>query len=137
MQDAQAFSQPARSRVLFDAHHRRLAGWIAGTVTESRHGILTNILVGIAGAFVGGELAGLLNIDVFGFFRTLISATVGAIVILFIWRKFARRRDDRICRPADTGGQFLRLRRRREVIDLTGWRGVQKPNAVLCYAMLS
>jgi uncharacterized membrane protein YeaQ/YmgE (transglycosylase-associated protein family) len=32
-------------------------------------------------------VAGLLNIEVFGFFRTLISATVGAIVILFIWRK--------------------------------------------------
>ena len=37
-------------------------------------------------SFVGGELANLLNIDVFGFFRTLISATIGAIVILFIWR---------------------------------------------------
>ena len=32
-------------------------------------------------AFVGGELANLLNIDVFGFFRTLISSTIGAIVI--------------------------------------------------------
>ena len=64
-----------------------LAGWIAGQVTESRHGILTNILVGIAGAFVGGELAGFLNIQVFGFFRTLVSATVGAIVILFVWRQ--------------------------------------------------
>ena len=64
-----------------------LAGWIAGQVTESKHGILTNILVGIAGAFVGGELAGFLNIQVFGFFRTLVSATVGAIVILFVWRQ--------------------------------------------------
>jgi uncharacterized membrane protein YeaQ/YmgE (transglycosylase-associated protein family) len=87
MQDAQAFfSQPGVgffSMLIIGG----LAGWIAGMVTESRHGILTNILVGIAGAFVGGELAGLLNIDVFGFFRTLISATVGAIVILFIWRQ--------------------------------------------------
>jgi uncharacterized membrane protein YeaQ/YmgE (transglycosylase-associated protein family) len=64
-----------------------LAGWIAGRVTESRHGVLTSILVGIAGAFVCGELAGLLNIQVFGFFRTLVSATVGAIVILFVWRQ--------------------------------------------------
>jgi uncharacterized membrane protein YeaQ/YmgE (transglycosylase-associated protein family) len=87
MQDAQAFlSQPGVgffSMLIIGG----LAGWIAGMVTESRHGILTNILVGIAGAFVGGELAGLLNIDVFGFFRTLVSATVGAIVILFIWRQ--------------------------------------------------
>jgi uncharacterized membrane protein YeaQ/YmgE (transglycosylase-associated protein family) len=85
--DAQAFlSQPGVgffSMLLIGA----LAGWIARRVTESRHGILTNILVGIAGAFVGGELAGLLQIPVFGFFRTLVSATVGAIVILFLWRQ--------------------------------------------------
>jgi uncharacterized membrane protein YeaQ/YmgE (transglycosylase-associated protein family) len=85
--DAQAFlSQPGVgffSMLVIGA----LAGWIAGRVTESRHGILTNVLVGIAGAFVGGELAGLLQIPVFGFFRTLVSATVGAIVILFLWRQ--------------------------------------------------
>jgi uncharacterized membrane protein YeaQ/YmgE (transglycosylase-associated protein family) len=85
--DAQAFlSQPGVgffSMLVIGA----LAGWIAGRVTESRHGILTNILVGIAGAFVGGELAGLLQIPVFGFFRTLVAATVGAIVILFLWRQ--------------------------------------------------
>jgi uncharacterized membrane protein YeaQ/YmgE (transglycosylase-associated protein family) len=69
-----------------------LAGWIAGRVTESKHGIFTSILVGIAGAFVGGELAGLLNIQVFGFFRTLVSATIGAIVILFVWREIRSRR---------------------------------------------
>jgi len=85
--DAQAFlSQPGVgffSMLVIGA----LAGWIAGRVTESRHGILTSILVGIAGAFVGGELAGLLQIPVFGFFRTLVAATVGAIVILFLWRQ--------------------------------------------------
>jgi uncharacterized membrane protein YeaQ/YmgE (transglycosylase-associated protein family) len=85
--DAQAFlSQPGVgffSMLVIGA----LAGWIAGRVTESRHGILTNILVGVAGAFVGGELAGLLQIPVFGFFRTLVAATVGAIVILFLWRQ--------------------------------------------------
>jgi uncharacterized membrane protein YeaQ/YmgE (transglycosylase-associated protein family) len=85
--DAQAFlSQPGVgffSMLVIGA----LAGWIAGRVTESRHGILTNVLVGIAGAFVGGELAGLLQIPVFGFFRTLVAATVGAIVILFLWRQ--------------------------------------------------
>jgi len=64
-----------------------LAGWIAGMVMESRHGILTNILIGIAGSFVGGTLAELLQIPTFGFWRLLISATAGAIVILFIWRR--------------------------------------------------
>ncbi|KAB2884644.1 MAG: GlsB/YeaQ/YmgE family stress response membrane protein [Pseudorhodoplanes sp.] len=65
-----------------------IAGWIAEKITESDHGIFTNILVGIAGAFVGGKLADVLQIAVFGFFRTLIAATIGAIIILFLWRRF-------------------------------------------------
>ena len=64
-----------------------LAGWIAEKVTASDHSIFTNILVGIAGSFVGGVLASLLNIQVFGFIRTLVSAIVGAILILFIWHR--------------------------------------------------
>lgn len=64
-----------------------LAGWIAGMVVESRHGILTNILVGIAGSFVGSTLAELLQIPTYGFWRLLIASIVGAIIILFIWRR--------------------------------------------------
>ena len=64
-----------------------LAGWIAGMITDSRHGILTNILIGIAGAFVGSKLAEVLQIPTFGFWRLLIAATLGAIVILFVWRR--------------------------------------------------
>ena len=40
-----------------------LAGYIAEKVTASDHGLLTNLLVGIAGSFVGGSLATLLNIS--------------------------------------------------------------------------
>jgi uncharacterized membrane protein YeaQ/YmgE (transglycosylase-associated protein family) len=64
-----------------------IAGWIAEKVTASDHGIFTNILVGIAGAFAGAKLAEVMQIPVFGFFRTLIAATAGAIAILFIWRR--------------------------------------------------
>jgi uncharacterized membrane protein YeaQ/YmgE (transglycosylase-associated protein family) len=70
-----------------------LAGWIAEKVTASDHGILTNILVGLAGAFVGGVLAGALNIPVFGFFRTLVAASIGAILILFVWHRVSNRSD--------------------------------------------
>jgi uncharacterized membrane protein YeaQ/YmgE (transglycosylase-associated protein family) len=63
-----------------------LAGWIAEKVTESDHGLLTNLIVGIAGAFVGGKLAELFAVPVFGFFRTLIAASVGAVLVLWIWR---------------------------------------------------
>jgi len=38
-----------------------LAGYIAEKVTTSDQGLLTNLLVGIAGSFVGGLLASLLG----------------------------------------------------------------------------
>lgn len=63
-----------------------LAGWIAEKITQSDHGLLTNLIVGIAGAFVGGKIAEVLEIPVFGFFRTLIAATIGAVLLLWLWR---------------------------------------------------
>ncbi len=66
-----------------------LAGWIAERALNRNHGLLTNILVGIAGSFVGGTLAGLLNIQYFGFLSNLIVAVVGAVLILWL---FGRRK---------------------------------------------
>jgi uncharacterized membrane protein YeaQ/YmgE (transglycosylase-associated protein family) len=63
-----------------------IAGWIAEKVTESDHGILTSMLIGIAGAFVGGKLAEVLQIPVVGFLRTLIAASIGAVILLWVWR---------------------------------------------------
>jgi uncharacterized membrane protein YeaQ/YmgE (transglycosylase-associated protein family) len=68
-----------------------LAGWIAGMITEFRHGLFTNILVGMAGAFIGGKLAEVLEIPVVGFWRVLICAIVGAIIILFVWQRIRPR----------------------------------------------
>ena len=68
-----------------------LAGWIAERVTESDHGLLTNLFFGLIGAFVGKYLAEMANVPVDSFFRTLIAATVGAIIVLFIWRKIRGR----------------------------------------------
>ena len=63
-----------------------LAGYIAEKVTASDHGLLTNLLVGIAGSFVGGTLASLLNIDFQGWLGNLIVAAIGAILLLWVWR---------------------------------------------------
>jgi uncharacterized membrane protein YeaQ/YmgE (transglycosylase-associated protein family) len=68
-----------------------LAGWIAEKITASDHGIFTNILVGIAGAFVGGKLAEVLQVPVFGFWRTLIAAIIGASILLWVWRAIRSR----------------------------------------------
>jgi uncharacterized membrane protein YeaQ/YmgE (transglycosylase-associated protein family) len=64
-----------------------IAGYIAEKATNRNHGLFTNILVGIAGSFVGGTLAGLLDFNFYGFFGNLIVATVGAILILWVFGK--------------------------------------------------
>lgn len=62
-----------------------LAGWIAERVMNRDHGLLTNILVGIAGSFVGGTAAGLLGFSWYGFTGNLVVATLGAIAILWFF----------------------------------------------------
>jgi uncharacterized membrane protein YeaQ/YmgE (transglycosylase-associated protein family) len=68
-----------------------LAGYIAEKVTSSDHGLLTNLLVGIAGSFVGGTLANLMNVDFYGWVGNLVVASVGAIIVLWLWRRFRDR----------------------------------------------
>jgi uncharacterized membrane protein YeaQ/YmgE (transglycosylase-associated protein family) len=70
-----------------------LAGWIAERVMRRDHGLLTNILVGIAGSFVGGTLAGLLGITFYGFLGNLVVATIGAILILWVFNRLEGRRN--------------------------------------------
>ena len=91
MEDAQAFLGNPSVGFLKMLLIGAIAGWIAEKITQSNHSIFTTILVGIAGAFVVGVLASILNIPVFGFFRTLVAATIGAILILFVWHRAPRR----------------------------------------------
>lgn len=69
-----------------------IAGWIAEKVTSSNHGLFTNLIVGVAGAFVGNKLAEIAEIPVYGFWRGLISASIGAIILIFVWRAISSRR---------------------------------------------
>jgi uncharacterized membrane protein YeaQ/YmgE (transglycosylase-associated protein family) len=63
-----------------------IAGYVAERAMNRDHGLLTNMLVGIAGSFVGGALAGVLNINYYGFAGNLVVAIVGAILILWALR---------------------------------------------------
>ena len=69
-----------------------LAGWIAEKVMKRNHGLLTNLLVGVAGALLGGFLAGLLGLGANGLVMSLIIATLGAILLLFLLDVIKRRR---------------------------------------------
>ncbi|WP_348271360.1 GlsB/YeaQ/YmgE family stress response membrane protein [Bosea sp. Root381] len=62
-----------------------LAGWIAEKITSSDHGLFTNMLVGVAGSFLGSRVAELLDIRIFGFWRTLAAAIAGAVIVIVIW----------------------------------------------------
>ncbi|HKN29410.1 MAG TPA: GlsB/YeaQ/YmgE family stress response membrane protein [Roseiarcus sp.] len=68
-----------------------LAGWIAGMILGWRHGIFTNILVGIAGSWIGSELASMANVAVFGSLSQFVAALVGSIIVLALWRALSAR----------------------------------------------
>ncbi|MGO4705226.1 GlsB/YeaQ/YmgE family stress response membrane protein [Microvirga sp. 2MCAF38] len=69
-----------------------LAGWIAEKFTKSSHGLITNMLLGILGAFVGGFLANLAGIEVSGFWSVLIAAIFGATILIVVYRAVTGRR---------------------------------------------
>ena len=70
--------------ILFGA----LAGWIASLImkTDAQQGALANIIVGIAGAFIGGFIVRSLTGDeVEGFnFTSLLVAVLGAVLLLAV-----------------------------------------------------
>jgi uncharacterized membrane protein YeaQ/YmgE (transglycosylase-associated protein family) len=67
-----------------------VAGYVANRVTESDHGLLTNLIVGLIGSFVGGIVASVIGIPAaVGFLANLVVATLGAILFLFVWRKLS------------------------------------------------
>ena len=68
-----------------------LAGWLAHAILGGRGGLFGNIAVGLIGALVGGFLFEKLNLQVMpDFWGNLITATIGAIVFLLIWRAIRR-----------------------------------------------
>jgi len=73
-----------------------LIGWAASTVTGREHGIFMNLLIGIAGSFVGGYVSRLftgndesfLTFNWMGLFWSLI----GAVLLLAIANALSSRR---------------------------------------------
>jgi uncharacterized membrane protein YeaQ/YmgE (transglycosylase-associated protein family) len=71
-----------------------VAGALAKWVMPGRDpgGVVVTMLIGIAGAFIGGYIATLLGFgNVTGFdIRSLIIAILGAVGLLFLYKKIAR-----------------------------------------------
>lgn len=71
-----------------------IAGWIASRVRRQNYALLTNIIVGILGAFIGGILFNLLGIPTITDFNlwSIFGALGGACVLLVVLHALKRRR---------------------------------------------
>ncbi len=67
------------------------AGWLAGQIMRGGgFGLAGDLIVGVIGALLGGFLFGLLGLSAYGMLGQLVTATVGAIVLLFVLRLIKR-----------------------------------------------
>ena len=68
-----------------------LAGWLAGKIMKGEgYGIIVDIIIGIVGGWLGGWVFGLLNIEAGGLIGELITAVVGAIILIWIIHKIKK-----------------------------------------------
>ncbi len=68
-----------------------VAGWLAGQIMKgSGFGVFGDIVVGVLGAILGGLLFNALQLPWGGLVGSLIVATIGAILLIFILRLIRR-----------------------------------------------
>ncbi len=68
-----------------------IAGWLAGKITRgSGFGLVGDLIIGVIGALLGGFLFGLIGLTSFSLLGSLVTATVGAIVFLYLVRVLKR-----------------------------------------------
>jgi len=64
-----------------------IAGWLAGIVMKgSGYGVIGDIVIGIIGALIGGHVLGWLGVPTYGLAGSLLTAFLGAIILIFIVR---------------------------------------------------
>ena len=62
-----------------------VAGFLAEQIVRVRGaGLIINLVVGVVGAFIGAVLFGFLRLSFHGLIGSLISATLGAVVLLLL-----------------------------------------------------
>lgn len=61
------------------------AGWIAGQIVKGGGGgLVTNLIVGVIGAILGGAIFEAVGLKAYGLLGSLITATVGAVLLLLL-----------------------------------------------------
>jgi uncharacterized membrane protein YeaQ/YmgE (transglycosylase-associated protein family) len=70
-----------------------VAGFLAGRIMKgSGYGLLMDLLLGVAGSFVGHFLFGLIGIYSSGFIGSILFAVVGAMILVWVGRFLKSRR---------------------------------------------
>lgn len=68
-----------------------IAGWIAGMAMKTKYGLLADVVVGVVGALIGGFLLSfVVDTASGGWWFTLFTAILGAIILLWLLRLFGR-----------------------------------------------
>ena len=69
------------------------AGFLAGKIMKGGgFGLIINLLLGLSGALVGGWLLGVLGLDLGeGLIGSLIAATIGAVLLIFVVSLFKKK----------------------------------------------
>jgi len=64
-----------------------IAGWLAGKVMKGGgYGVVMDIILGIAGAILGGWVFGLIGIHAGGIIGSIVVAFIGAVILVWITR---------------------------------------------------
>jgi uncharacterized membrane protein YeaQ/YmgE (transglycosylase-associated protein family) len=64
-----------------------VAGWLASRITRGRgFGLIGDLVVGVIGAYLGGWMFNQLGISMAGIFGSLVTAVIGASVLLYVLR---------------------------------------------------
>jgi uncharacterized membrane protein YeaQ/YmgE (transglycosylase-associated protein family) len=62
-----------------------VAGWLAGKIMRGGgFGVLMNVVIGVAGSFVGTAIFFLLGLGTRNVVGSLIAATLGAVVVIYV-----------------------------------------------------
>ena len=69
-----------------------VAGFFADKVVKNTFGTVGDILIGIAGSFIGGWIFSLFGLEAAGLLGQIIASFVGAVVLLLIINYFKSRK---------------------------------------------
>ena len=67
------------------------AGWIASQIMKTQRSMVANLGIGVVGAFIGGFLGRRVGLAATGLIGSLILATIGAVVLIWLIDRFGPR----------------------------------------------